>query len=189
MQKKVMDLFEKIQEVSGLAGGAAALIRNGKVDTWFFGHSDRETGLPVSEETYFDIASCSKSFTAMTAALAVDKGWLKWDTPIQKYLPDFGVADPALSAEITMRDLLSHRTGLPRHDFIDNLKIFSLLANVADVKSLVIHPATTTHSQLSSDELLDQGIKPNTIRLSIGTEHIDDILSDLQAGFDAVKEG
>ena len=67
--------------------------------------------------------------------------------------------------------------------FIDNLKIFSLLANVADVKSLVIHPASTTHSQLSRDELLDQGIKPNTIRLSIGTEHIDDILADLENGF------
>ena len=75
------------------------------------------------------------------------------------------------------------------HKFIDNLKIFSLLANVADVKSLVIHPATTTHSQLTEEELLDQGIKPNTIRLSIGTEHIDDILADLQRGFDAVKEG
>ena len=74
------------------------------------------------------------------------------------------------------------------HKFIDGLQIFSLLANVADVKSLVIHPATTTHSQLSSEELLDQGIKPNTIRLSIGTEHIDDILADLQHGFDAVKE-
>ena len=74
------------------------------------------------------------------------------------------------------------------HKFIDSLQIFSLLANVADVKSLVIHPATTTHSQLSSEELLDQGIKPNTIRLSIGTEHIDDILADLQHGFDAVKE-
>ena len=74
------------------------------------------------------------------------------------------------------------------HKFIDSLQIFSLLANVADVKSLVIHPATTTHSQLSSEELLDQGIKPNTIRLSIGTEHIDDILADLQRGFDAVKE-
>ena len=72
------------------------------------------------------------------------------------------------------------------HRFIDNLQIFSLLANVADVKSLVIHPATTTHSQLSPEELLDQGIKPNTIRLSIGTEHIDDILADLQRGFDAV---
>lgn len=71
--------------------------------------------------------------------------------------------------------------------FIDNLKIFSLLANVADVKSLVIHPATTTHSQLSEEELLDQGIKQNTIRLSIGTEHIDDIIADLQNGFDAVK--
>ena len=72
------------------------------------------------------------------------------------------------------------------HAFIDNLKIFSLLANVADVKSLVIHPATTTHSQLSEKELLDQGIKPNTVRLSIGTEHIDDIIADLQRGFDAV---
>lgn len=74
------------------------------------------------------------------------------------------------------------------HTFIDNLKIFSLLANVADVKSLVIHPATTTHSQLSEQELSDQGIKPNTIRLSIGTEHIDDILADLQGGFDAVSK-
>ena len=73
------------------------------------------------------------------------------------------------------------------HKFIDSLRIFSLLANVADVKSLVIHPATTTHSQLSAEELEDQGIKPNTIRLSIGTEHIDDIIADLQNGFDAVK--
>ena len=70
--------------------------------------------------------------------------------------------------------------------FIDNLKIFSLLANVADVKSLVIHPASTTHSQLSEEELLDQGIKPNTIRLSIGTEHIDDIIADLKNGFAAI---
>ena len=73
------------------------------------------------------------------------------------------------------------------HKFIDSLGIFSLLANVADVKSLVIHPATTTHSQLSEKELLDQGIKPNTIRLSIGTEHIDDIIADLEKGFEAVK--
>ena len=72
------------------------------------------------------------------------------------------------------------------HRFIDSLEIFSLLANVADVKSLVIHPATTTHSQLSPEELLDQGIKPNTIRLSIGTEHIDDIIADLEKGFAAV---
>ena len=73
------------------------------------------------------------------------------------------------------------------HKFIDSLEIFSLLANVADVKSLVIHPATTTHSQLSPEELLDQGIRPNTIRLSIGTEHIDDIIADLEQGFAAVK--
>ena len=71
--------------------------------------------------------------------------------------------------------------------FIDNLRIFSLLANVADVKSLVIHPASTTHSQLTEEELLDQGIKPNTIRLSIGTEHIDDIIADLENGFAAIK--
>ena len=74
------------------------------------------------------------------------------------------------------------------HKFIDNLEIFSLLANVADVKSLVIHPATTTHSQLSPEELLDQGIKPNTIRLSIGTEHIDDIIADLENGFAAAAQ-
>ena len=71
--------------------------------------------------------------------------------------------------------------------FIDHLEIFSLLANVADVKSLVIHPASMTHSQLSEEELLDQGIKPNTIRLSIGTEHIDDIIGDLEKGFNAVR--
>ena len=70
--------------------------------------------------------------------------------------------------------------------FIDSLRIFSLLANVADVKSLVIHPASTTHSQLSADELADQGIKPNTIRLSIGTEHIDDIIADLDQAFASV---
>ena len=74
------------------------------------------------------------------------------------------------------------------HKFIDSLKIFSLLANVADVKSLVIHPATTTHSQLSQKELEDQGIYPNTIRLSIGTEHIDDLIADLDSAFNAVRK-
>ena len=73
------------------------------------------------------------------------------------------------------------------HKFIDHLEIFSLLANVADVKSLVIHPATTTHGQLTAEEQLDQGIKPNTIRLSIGIEHIDDILADLERGFAALR--
>ncbi|MFT9283543.1 PLP-dependent transferase, partial [Bifidobacterium sp.] len=72
--------------------------------------------------------------------------------------------------------------------FIDNLHLFSLLANVADVKSLVIHPASTTHSQETTEELEDQGIHPGTIRLSIGTENIDDILDDLRGGFAALKE-
>ena len=71
--------------------------------------------------------------------------------------------------------------------FTESLKLFSLLANVADVKSLVIHPASTTHSQLSEEELLHAGIKPNTVRLSIGTEHIDDIIADLEEGFRAIK--
>ncbi|MBD5640925.1 MAG: O-acetylhomoserine aminocarboxypropyltransferase/cysteine synthase [Desulfovibrio sp.] len=75
------------------------------------------------------------------------------------------------------------------HRFIDALQLFSLLANVADVKSLVIHPATTTHSQLTEAELKEQGIGPNTIRLSIGTEHIDDIIADLEKGFSAASEG
>lgn len=72
-------------------------------------------------------------------------------------------------------------------DFIDHLQLFSLLANVADVKSLVIHPASTTHAQLTEEELAEQGIKPNTIRLSIGTEHIDDIIEDLEEAFAAVR--
>lgn len=71
--------------------------------------------------------------------------------------------------------------------FIDSLNIFSILANVADVKSLVIHPATTTHSQLSEEELAEQGIKPNTIRLSIGTEHIDDILADIEQALNSIQ--
>jgi O-acetylhomoserine (thiol)-lyase len=72
--------------------------------------------------------------------------------------------------------------------FIDNLELFSLLANVADVKSLVIHPYTTTHAELNDAEKLDQGIKPNTVRLSIGTEHIDDIIEDLDEAFKAIAD-
>ncbi len=92
----------------------------------------------------------------------------------QKYFPDGGASIFTFEIKGGVEEA---------HKFIDNLKIFSLLANVADVKSLVIHPATTTHSQLTKEELADQGIKDNTIRLSIGTEHIDDILADLQPQF------
>ena len=92
----------------------------------------------------------------------------------EKYFPNGG-------ASIFTFDIKGGREEAWR--FIDNLKIFSLLANVADVKSLVIHPASTTHSQLSAEELEDQGIHQNTIRLSIGTEHIDDIIEDLERGF------
>lgn len=96
----------------------------------------------------------------------------------QKYFPNGGAS--IFTFEINGGQAEAHK-------FIDSLEIFSLLANVADVKSLVIHPATTTHSQLSEEELADQGIKPNTIRLSIGIEHIDDIIADLKKGLDAVK--
>lgn len=96
----------------------------------------------------------------------------------QKYFPD-GAAS-IFTFEI------KGDSGVARK-FTESLELFSLLANVADVKSLVIHPASTTHSQMSEQELLSAGIRPNTIRLSIGTEHIDDILDDLRHGFDAVK--
>lgn len=97
----------------------------------------------------------------------------------QKYFPNGGAS--IFTFEIRGGQKEAHR-------FIDSLEIFSLLANVADVKSLVIHPATTTHSQLNEAELLDQGIHRNTIRLSIGTEHIEDLIADLEKGFAAVRE-
>lgn len=96
----------------------------------------------------------------------------------QAYFPDGGAS--VFTFEIKGGEKEAHR-------FIDSLRIFSLLANVADVKSLVIHPATTTHGQLTEQELLEQGIRPNTIRLSIGTEHIDDIIADLEQAFAAVN--
>ncbi|MCQ2506097.1 MAG: O-acetylhomoserine aminocarboxypropyltransferase/cysteine synthase [Lachnospiraceae bacterium] len=95
----------------------------------------------------------------------------------KKYFPNGG-------ASIFTFDILGGKEEAWK--FIDNLEIFSLLANVADVKSLVIHPASTTHSQLTDEELADQGIKQSTIRLSIGTEHIDDIIADLEKGFAAI---
>ena len=96
----------------------------------------------------------------------------------EKYFPNGGAS--IFTFEIKGGKVAAHR-------FIDNLEIFSLLANVADVKSLVIHPATTTHSQLNEQELAEQGIRQNTIRLSNGTEHIDDILADLEKGFRAAE--
>ncbi len=96
----------------------------------------------------------------------------------KKYFPEGGAS--IFTFEI--------KGGKEAYAFIDHLSLFSLLANVADVKSLVIHPATTTHSQLTEEELTEQGIKQNTIRLSIGTEHIDDILADLENGFNQIRQ-
>lgn len=97
----------------------------------------------------------------------------------KKYLPNGG-------ASIFTFDIKGDENTAKK--FIDHLELFSLLANVADVKSLVIHPASTTHSEDSPEELIEQGIKPNTIRLSIGTEHIDDIIEDLEQGFESLKK-
>ncbi len=102
----------------------------------------------------------------------------KYNALYKKYFPNGG-------ASIFTFDIKGGASAA--QEFIDHLEIFSLLANVADVKSLVIHPASTTHSQLNEQELLEQGIKPNTIRLSIGTEHIDDIIADLDQAFKSVK--
>ena len=96
----------------------------------------------------------------------------------EKYFPDGGASIFAFDIKGGQAEAFK---------FIDALELFSLLANVADVKSLVIHPATTTHSQLTPEELADAGIAPNTIRLSVGTEHIDDIIADLEKGFAALK--
>ena len=96
----------------------------------------------------------------------------------QKYFPNGGASIFTFNIKGGQKEAFA---------FIDHLQIFSLLANVADVKSLVIHPATTTHAQLSPEELADVGIQENTIRLSIGTEHIDDIIADLAQALDAVE--
>ena len=90
-------------------------------------------------------------------------------------------------SETLAREIVKILDDRKAKDVIDQLELFSLLANVADVKSLVIHPASTTHSQMTEEELLDSGIKPNTIRLSIGTENIDDIIEDLDEAFKAIQ--
>ena len=105
------------------------------------------------------------------------------DDPVQKDL--YGKYFPHGGGSIFTFEIKGDAETAKR--FIDHLQLFSLLANVADVKSLVIHPASTTHSQLNEEELLDQGIHPNTIRLSIGTEHVDDIIEDLEEAFGAVS--
>ena len=107
-------------------------------------------------------------------------------TQAEKIVDEYKI--PHISTGDIFRAAMKNGTpmGLEAKKFIDNLQLFSLLANVADVKSLVIHPATTTHSQLTEEELADVGIQPNTIRLSIGTEHIDDILFDLKEALDQI---
>ena len=105
----------------------------------------------------------------------------------EQYLDRIENSDKEINSYITVCKENALADAKKAQEFIDNLELFSLLANVADVKSLAIHPASTTHSESNEAELLDQGIKPNTIRLSIGTENIADIIEDLDEAFKAIQ--
>lgn len=119
MKRDIDALVARVQAVSGLTGGAVAMLRDGEVVlSHCFGYADVEQKTPITEETFFDIASCSKAFTAMTGAQAADAGVFDWDTPAVRYMPDYKMADEYITAHVTGRDMLSHRTGLPRHDFM-----------------------------------------------------------------------
>ena len=119
MREILQKTLEQITEETGLVGAVVALMKDGKVTfTHTYGYADREQGRPVTEESFFDIASCSKAWTTMLAAQACDEGILDWDTPVQQYIPEFTMHDPYVGAHVTPRDLASHRTGMPGHDFM-----------------------------------------------------------------------
>ena len=149
---------------------------------WWY--SQRQSGRRHSGYSFFASPSDSLLFSFFGFSVSTDKSTFPSlpDHPdhalYEKYFPNGG-------ASIFTFNIKGGRE--EAFKFIDNLKVFSLLANVADVKSLVIHPASTTHSQLNDEELAEQQIYQNTIRLSIGTEHIDDIIADLEAGLAAVR--
>ena len=119
-----------LQAATGLVGGAFAVIRRGVLRTECFGLADRETGRPVTERSFFDIASNSKAFTAMLGAVAADRGLLDWDAPVRTYLPDFTMTDPYAGAHVTCRDFGCPRTGLARHEFM-RAKVYSSIGDMA----------------------------------------------------------
>ena len=121
MQPVLRETLELLTREAGLVGGVVALFRDGKIFfTDAYGFADREEGRPMTLTCSFDIASCSKAWTVMLAAQAVDEGLIGWDTPIQKVLPDFDLLDHYAGAHLSIRDMSSHRSGLPCHDFLRN---------------------------------------------------------------------
>lgn len=118
MNDLIRNTIAHIQEETGLVGGAYAVIRGDHAEMYCFGQADRETGRPVTEQSFFDIASNSKAFTTMLGAIACDEGMFDWDKPIQQYDPEFDMVDPYAGSHVTGRDMACHRTGLGGHDFI-----------------------------------------------------------------------
>ena len=109
----------RVTDETGLVGGVVNVIRGGKtVYTYEYGYADRENKLPMTQDTLFDVASTSKAWTVMLAAQAIDDGLLAWDEPIQKHIPEFTMVDPYAGAHLSVRDMASHRSGLPGHDFL-----------------------------------------------------------------------
>lgn len=121
MQSVLHKTLERITRETGLVGGVTALFKDGKVlFTDCYGYADRESGRLVTPTSSFDIASCSKAWTVMLAAQAVDEGLLGWDDPIRRVIPEFALADPYAGEHLSIRDLSSHRSGVPCHDFLRN---------------------------------------------------------------------
>lgn len=118
MNDLIRDTIAYIQAETGLTGGAYAVLRGDRCETHCFGFADPQTKRPVTEQSFFDIASNSKAFTTMLGAIAADEGVFDWDTPVQQYDPEFDMVDPYAGSHVTGRDMACHRTGLGCHDFI-----------------------------------------------------------------------
>ncbi len=132
LTKNVHSVLERITDEIGLVGGVFAIIRHGEVEQVItYGYEDREAQKAVSERTYFPIASCSKAFTTMLCAQAVDERLITWDEPIKNHLPEFDLPDSYAGAHVSMRDLASHRSGVPGHDFLRN-KIYGDRKNLTE---------------------------------------------------------
>lgn len=122
--------IQKIQSVTGLAGGAYAVIRDGSIRKECFGYADLETHRPITDQSFFDIASNSKAFTAMLGAIAAGEGMFDWDVPVRTYYPGFGMVDEYAAAHMTGRDLASHRSGLARHEFM-RARVYTSIEDMA----------------------------------------------------------
>ena len=121
MQNVFTKTLERITKETGLVGGVAIVFKNGEITFAApYGYEDRENNIPMTLNASFDIASCSKAWTVMLAAQAVDEGLIGWDEPVQHAMKDFDMLDHYAGAHLSIRDMASHRSGLPCHDFMRN---------------------------------------------------------------------